>query len=79
MWMTSHLSLHPSVVIASFGQSHSPRPDTLERLDRHALRDIGVEPGRAGAPSPSPSLMTSPGETASPLRSAGRTSRPTNG
>jgi len=79
MWMTSHLSLHPAVVIASFGQSNSPRADTLAQLDRHVLRDIGVEPGRAGAPSPSPSLMTTPGESASPQRSAGQIARPTTG
>jgi hypothetical protein len=80
MWMTSrHLSLHPAVLVALFGQIRSPQPESLTQLDRHMLRDIGVDPSRARAPSPLPPLTTAPAESASPQRSVGRTPRPTNG
>jgi hypothetical protein len=80
MWMTSrHLSLHPAVLIALFGQIRDPQPASLTQLDRHMLRDIGVDPSQIRAPSPSPPLTTPRPESASPQRSAGRTPRPTNG
>lgn len=78
MWMTSHLSLHPAVLIALVGQIRDPQPESMAQLDRHMLRDIGVDPGQARAPFPSSPLTTPPAESASPRRSAGRTSRPTN-
>jgi hypothetical protein len=78
MWMTSHLSLHPAVLIALVAQIRDPQPESLTQLDRHMLRDIGVEPGQVRAPFPSSPLTTPPAESASPQRSAGRRSRPTN-
>jgi len=79
MWMTSrHLSLHPAVLIALVSQIRAPQPESLAQLDRHVLRDIGVDPAQVRSPA-QPRLTMSPGESASPRRSVGWTSRPTTG
>ena len=68
MWMTSReLSLHPAVLTALLGQIRNPAPESLKQLDRHLLRDIGIDPARARMPSLS---LTKP-ESPAPQRSQG--------
>lgn len=57
MWLTArHLSIHPAIVTARLGQitrwPFRRTPDSLTQLDKHLLRDIGIEPAQARSPQP---------------------------
>lgn len=57
MWLTArHLSFHPAVVTARFGQrtgwQRRNSRDSLAQLDEHLLRDIGVDPAKVRALMP---------------------------